>query len=156
MTSDLLPMLDQEAFSKIDCNRCGACCETFRPNNHWNSAHDGPLGVLEAYGWYETYGQSMGMISDDNFETMVFFGQLEVVEWEGQQQIHYRCGFFERDIEGNGVCTNYENRPPMCSNFPYGPETWNEERKHGEESVVGDMFGKCSWNVRWLDFEVVQ
>lgn len=113
--------------------------------------------MLEAYGWYEKYGVNMGVIyADDNFATMMFYGQLETVpkEWEGQLQM-YRCGYYEMDIEGTGFCTNYENRPNMCSGFPYGPEAWNEETRGGQESIVGG-YDKCSWNVRWLDFEVVQ
>jgi Fe-S-cluster containining protein len=96
-------------------------------------------------------------VYDEVFKTMLWYGQLQPVpaNWDGQKQ-HYRCGHYEQDIDGQGVCTIYEDRPAMCANFPYGPETWNETCKLGSSPIVDEGFDKCSWQVRWLDFEVVE
>ena len=32
---------------------------------------------------------------------------------------HYTCRHWDEETR---LCTDYENRPPMCSNFPYGRE----------------------------------
>lgn len=158
LSDNVLPLLDKEAFSKLECNRCGQCCTNFRPHNdRWESEHDGALGVLEAYGKYETQGWVLDVVYLNTFQTMLFYGQLEAVPemWEGQKQ-HYRCGYYQEDEGGKGFCLNYQNRPYMCSDFPYDFEIWSEERQRGEESIAGTCWDKCSWNVRWLDFEVVQ
>lgn len=141
----MIPVVDQEAFDKIECNRCGQCCEGFTlsaaDGRHWNLG--GPLGMIE----YREYWQARGETYDsataydpDPVKSMLWVGSLE--PWKDDEgRWRYRCPHFYRD-EGLGVCGIYEDRPRVCSAFPYSkPVTsWDE----------------CSWNVEILDFEVVQ
>lgn len=46
---------------------------------------------------------------------------------EPRQPVFYRCPHFEDDPESAeyGLCRNYDDRPPMCSGFPWygrGPD----------------------------------
>lgn len=38
------PLVSIEEFERIECNRCGQCCEGF--------AYVGPIQVAESMGWY--------------------------------------------------------------------------------------------------------
>ncbi len=137
-------VVDQPTFDKIECNRCGECCESISLNNDRDDEggfwrHHGPLGWLELYAYYEGVEQDVV----DHFapmDSMLFFGQLIPTLTEtGTYQ--YECGYFERDSEVFGVCTIHAMRPSMCSEFPYGKPT---------------MYARCSWNVELIDYDVVQ
>lgn len=60
--------------------------------------------------------------------------QLEPIE-SGDIRFQYRCPRFER-IDGDGVCTRYEERPNVCSQFPYG--------------FAHPQYDACSWNVAMI------
>ena len=66
----------------------------------------------------------------------------EVFGWRRHGLEIYRCAAFARDGDSRGCCTIYENRPPVCSEFPYGR--------------VAVQHAECSWYVRIFDFEPVQ
>jgi hypothetical protein len=113
------PQVSREEFEKITCNRCGACCEVL-----WQPS---PL--------------DMAMLIGRNLipaKVLAWWSDLEPVgttdlnsAWTNAQQ--YRCLRFVRDAEGQGVCTQYDARPPLCANFPYGRPV--------------RTFEDCSWNV---------
>lgn len=137
MSSDAAALLvvDQPTFDKIECNRCGHCCERF-----YISGGKGPLELLtdlltrvvEEKG---TYGPQDGVL---------WLGQLTPTWDDEKQMFSYSCGYFTRDEGGQGVCTIHDTRPEMCRNFPYG------------RPVVADEWPDCSWRVELVDFEVVQ
>lgn len=138
-----LRVIDQEGFDAIECNRCGACCEAFLmgtdigERGFWQ--HSGPLGWLELYAYWSAQDRP-----SDHFapmDAMLFYGQLEPTL--GADGVYrYKCGHFERDAEGLGNCTVYDQRPTMCSKYPYG------EPVH--------EFADCSWNVELIEYEPVQ
>ncbi|KKM75188.1 hypothetical protein LCGC14_1392740 [marine sediment metagenome] len=107
--------------------------------NEWGFwLHHGPLGWLELYAYYE--GKEQDLVNHFSpMDSMLFFGQLVPVLTEDGYR--YQCGYFERDADGLGVCTAYDQRPGMCSEFPYGKPA---------------QFERCSWNVELIDYEVVQ
>ena len=138
MTDIPLRLVDQPTFDAIECNRCGDCCTRFWLNQL--EPLGGPLGFLNDYAanGYPAAADGRFRPQDD----MLFFGQLVATD-EGDDGYTYACGHFERDADGLGVCTVYDQRPSMCSEFPYGrPQTG-----------YGDH---CAWNVALLDYEVVQ
>ncbi len=137
-------VVDQPTFDAIECNRCGECCESFFLTNDRDTKwgfwlHHGPLGWLELYAYYE--GRERDIV--DHFSpmgSMLFFGQLIPTLTE-TGAYRYKCGYFERDADGLGICTVHDTRPSMCSGFPY--------RKPAE-------YARCSWNVELIDYDVVQ
>lgn len=157
-----MSVVTQEAFDKIECNRCGECCEDFYLNMRHGVLHGGALGFLEGYGQYnaawqkyhENGGKEIGSWDPgwyasasmpeekvaSSFVSMLFFGQLELrIDDAGMWKA--KCGHFKRGDDGMGICTNYEDRPDMCSRFPYGKPT--------------ESYPSCTWNVEILDYDVV-
>ncbi len=137
-------VVDQPTFDAIECNRCGACCERFpvgadRTDERGFWRHHGPLGWLELYAYY--YARDREVDHFAPMDSMLFFGQLTPSIREDGTYV-YSCGHFDRDDEGLGVCTVYDERPAMCSEFPYGKPI--------------HAFTECAWNVELIDFEVVQ
>ncbi len=136
-------VVDQPTFDAIECNRCGVCCEGFPldadsdEHGFWN--YHGPLGWLELYAYYARDGGEVDHFAP--MDPMLFFGQL-IPSLGGDGVYRYKCGYFERDGDGLGVCTAYNGRPAMCSEFPYGRPM--------------PAFVECAWNVELIDFEVVQ
>ncbi|KKM90270.1 hypothetical protein LCGC14_1240300 [marine sediment metagenome] len=127
--------VDQPTFDQIECDRCGVCCEEFPfgldNDDEWGFwRHHGPLGWLELYAYGK--GEKVGHFAP--MDSMLFYGQLEPTL--GEDNVYrYRCGYFERDADGLGVCTVYDQRPGMCRKFPYGepvcayPEcVWSTEK----------------------------
>ncbi len=118
----------QEEFDKIECNRCGQCCEGF-----WLSS---PLALathLESitdpkYWDWLNHIEPTGKVSDDFSANTLF---------DGLHRTQYRCTYFKRDTNGLGMCTNYKNRPDVCKEFPYGKPT---------TGFVG-----CSWDVEIVE-----
>jgi Fe-S-cluster containining protein len=48
------------------------------------------------------------------------FGGDDPAKFPAAEDAHYfTCRHWD---EGTRLCLNYENRPPMCSNYPYGRE----------------------------------
>jgi Fe-S-cluster containining protein len=142
----MIPVVDQQAFDSIECNRCGECCEGFFLElSTGNSLKNmgGPIGMIEYREYWRAHGMpAFEMTYDtDLTKSMFWFGSLE--PWQDDEgRWRYRCPHFSRDNDGLGVCGIYEDRPRVCSDFPYGkPQTF---------------WDKCSWNVEILDYEVVQ
>ena len=137
-------VVDQPAFDRIECNRCGDCCEDLFLNSdksdEWGFwRHHGPLGWLELYAYFE--GREKDLVNHFSpMDSMLFFGQLIPTLTE-TGSYSYACGYFERDADGLGICTIHDTRPSMCSEFPYGEPT---------------RYDRCTWNVELIDFEVVQ
>lgn len=143
----MIPIVDQQAFDKIECNRCGKCCEGFFLNSadghNWNLG--GPLGMIEYREYWRSHGEpdydSATGYDADPIKSMLWVGSLE--PWQDDEgNWRYSCPHFSRDGDGLGVCGIYEDRPRVCLEFPYGkPQTFWDE---------------CSWNVEIVEFEVVQ
>lgn len=138
-----LPVVDRQAFDRIECNRCGHCCEKFflsspgEGNLYWN--YEGPLGFLEWWAYWEATDTPVEYYAPQ--DPMMFMGQLEPM-WDGRW--FYRCGHFTKDEQGLGVCTIHPQRPQtLCAEFPNG------------KPVPGDWPWDCAWKVNLIDFEVV-
>ena len=127
-------------FDEIECNRCGECCEGFSIASTGYSEqrddgaigwwlHAGPLGYIEVWAYWQARGEKFEPFGPDSD---LWYAQLEPF-WSEEHGWKYKCGHFERDADGLGVCTIYETRPPICSGYPYGrPQT---------------EFEQCAWNV---------
>lgn len=156
----MIPVVDQSGFDKIECSRCGDCCEDFY-------LHQGPLQFLEKYGaqakratpeyrdwvnakpWriWRTYDESgyhpvKGRCDSQNdldgLASMMWYGELLPTRQE-DGSFKAACPRFQRDYDGNGTCTIYASRPAMCADFPYG------------SGQVG--YERCTWNVELLEYE---
>lgn len=139
--TDALRLVDQPTFDAIECNRCGACCERFWLN--FIGDLGGPLGYVNDQAKIGFPDAADGRLRPQ--DDMLWFGQLvPTLQDDGDGPYYtYACGYFSRDADGLGVCGIYDQRPDMCSGFPYGrPQT--------------DYGDRCSWNVELLDYEVVQ
>lgn len=119
-----LPAVTREEFEKITCNRCGDCCERFYLRD-------------------DCFDEGRTWIDGDKTaqwlkEVIPIGPPIEYEDgWKGRA---YRCPRFIRDGEtGEGICTDYANRPHICANFPYGrPQDAN-------------WIPRCSWAVRIID-----
>lgn len=100
--ADALPVVTQAEFDKIECNRCGACCEAL-----WLDIN--AVEHPEQHRWADQEKMERWL------KALVPTGKPDL---NGQRQ--FSCSLFARDSEGLGVCTIYEDRPHPCSMFPYG------------------------------------
>lgn len=126
-----IPVVTQEEFDAIQCNRCGICCTQL-----WQP---GPLEIAALMG-----RMAHGEFSyPDNDKMIDWWSHLEPTgersNWETGNTHQYSCDYFQPGADGLGRCTNYENRPHVCSNFPYG-------------KPVMDI-PECSWFVRMKEEE---
>lgn len=132
-------VIDAEAFSRIECNRCGVCCRRFTLGGH-SGLHDGPLGLLEQYGKAEATGRQCGAFWPVSF--LEFSGQLESQWDEDWERWVYSCGHLSHDSDGLSQCGIYDQRPRMCESFPAGkPVT---------------RYDECAYNVELIDFVTVE
>lgn len=139
---DRLPIVTREEFDKIECNRCGACCEAF-----WQP---GPLEMAMMIGKLQIDKRIFDYYSDEDLMMMAgwsfdqYFNDLAHIKWWSDIEpvdgvyneygtLKYRCHRFQRLPDGLGFCTQHETRPNVCRNFPYG-------------KTVHD-YKDCSWNV---------
>ena len=113
----------RQEFDQIVCNRCGACCEVV-----WQPS---PMAMALLIGRNVVAGDMLSWWSD--LEPTPGSGRDSPVR-SGQLQ-KYRCLRFVRDLEGRGVCTQYDSRPVACATFPNG------------SPVHAKGFEACSWNV---------
>jgi Fe-S-cluster containining protein len=132
------PKVTQAEFEQIECNRCGACCTKL-----WLPS---PLKLVE-------YLDLRSQVTDPSPEWLLendrFVRWLSRLEPTGEvhtarealdQGTHqYRCTRFVRDENGNGFCTEYEDRPNACRGFPYG------------RPVHAKDFEECSYNVEIVE-----
>lgn len=98
-TLKLLPTLHEEAFNKIDCLQCAACCKNYSPRFKTTdikriSKH---LKLRESV-FIDTYLQ---LDSEGDYVTK-----------------HSPCPF----LGSNNFCSIYEQRPSDCKRFPYTDE----------------------------------
>jgi Fe-S-cluster containining protein len=94
-----LPALHDEAFEKIDCLQCGACCKNYSPRFKTPDVKriSRVLGLKESV-FIETY---LRVDEDGDF----------VVK-------STPCPF----LGGDNACSIYEDRPSDCARFPYTDE----------------------------------
>lgn len=131
------PVVDQEAYDALSCNRCGDCCELFYP--HLSGE---PLDLLIDWGRAERFDwpHMPGHPEWDRFRTMMWYGEHQPIRKDFGWA--YQCGKFQRDEEGQGVCLIQDDKPGMCSRFPYG------------RPVLGEQYSRCTWaRVQLLDFQ---
>lgn len=154
LPEDQLPVVTQEEFNQIECNRCGECCEGL----HFQS----PLRNIFIYGGEQSYivrflrERNKGfndydlveagwkpdevkrcIANLDWFEHLEAMGpNIETDDPTGNNQ-RYRCTYFKRqESDGLGFCTIHERRPNICRNYPYG------------NPVVTDDLPHCSYRVK--------
>lgn len=149
MTIEILPTprkVTQEEFDKLTCNRCGQCCEKLYQPSPLALAKF--LGEIEPiFHWSKEELVEVGWDSDkidDYFKMWNWISHLEPTGYEFESsmyghRVEYTCTYLIK-IDGQYTCTNYENRPNICKNFPYG------------ESVLS--IPECSWFVYIGDEDV--
>ena len=94
-----LPALHEEAFSKIDCLQCAACCKNYSPRFKTPDV--------------KRISKHMGM------KESVFIDTYLNVDEEGDFVVKKTpCPFLGQD----NFCSIYEVRPSDCSRFPYTDE----------------------------------
>lgn len=145
--NDLLPVVTQEEFNAITCNRCGDCCEAFYQPSPLDIAID--LGKfakrkqsVDYYGFDAlilVYGWSQDDIDDyiDYEKRSRWYSDLEPNDtpsyvYHNEYRQQYKCHRFKRINIDEGLCTAHEDRPNVCRNFPYG-------------KPAGKEFPRCSW-----------
>lgn len=94
-----LPALHEEAFKKIDCLQCAACCKNYSPR-------------------FKT--TDIKRISKHlKLKESVFIDTYLTLDTDGDYVVQtLRCPFLGKD----NFCTIYENRPSDCKRFPYTDE----------------------------------
>jgi len=126
-------------FEQIDCNNCGACCETL-----WLP---GPVKLAE---FLTAAGATPEASPAWRLENDRFIAWLSALEPTGKilepSQARdegfthqYCCSRFQRREDGSGFCSAYEDRPDACRGFPYG------------KPVTAEGFEACSWNVEIVE-----
>jgi len=108
---------------------CGACCDPVLSNY-------GPYDIATAPAW-QTELVWMRENTDPlprgetlvRWRELVGAGDRNVVDRDGMiiQPHFYRCHHFDDETRS---CTNYENRPPMCRDYPFYGGT------HGDNEVA--------------------
>lgn len=94
-----LPALHEEAFEKIDCLQCAACCKNYSPR-------------------FKT--TDIKRISKHlKLKESVFIDTYLTLDTDGDYVVQsLPCPFLGKD----NFCTIYENRPSDCKRFPYTDE----------------------------------
>ena len=94
-------------------NKCGGkCCQAFIL----------PLSPMELKHWdkvAEKTGKNRYQDIRKIADMVIFlghYGSRTIRKLKGKRY-HYTCKWLNKE---SGLCTNYENRPSMCSDFPYG------------------------------------
>lgn len=125
------PIVDAAGFAKIECNRCGNCCESmvldFDPADRLNWLKADPDRCIGDPHDHLTHEESVAQ-GEMILEMLESTGE---VNDRGEKK--YKCLNFSRDVEGKGLCGVYASRPGLCSRFPYGAPS---------------SFPGCSWDVR--------
>ncbi|NCI45961.1 YkgJ family cysteine cluster protein [Sediminibacterium soli] len=94
-----LPELHEQAFEKIDCLQCAACCKNYSPRFKTPDI--------------KRIARFLGMKEGDFIETYLFLDQ------EGDYVVKSKpCPFLGAD----NCCSIYEARPSDCHRFPYTDE----------------------------------
>jgi Fe-S-cluster containining protein len=140
---DSIPVVTREEFNRIECNRCGVCCERIRQPSPLVLAQEIGCYALDRARWPQEAIEAMGledaMLDRERLiDWWSEFIPVARVEEEGKLlQYEYRCARFVRLPDGRGFCTAYEERPSTCRMFPNG-------------RPMNDI-PECSWNVRIAD-----
>lgn len=94
-----LPALHEEAFEKIDCLQCAACCKNYSPR-------------------FKT--TDIKRISKHlKLKESIFIDTYLTLDSDGDYVVQsLPCPFLGKD----NFCTIYENRPSDCKRFPYTDE----------------------------------
>lgn len=104
------------------CNQCGQCCEAF-------SLPYKPLELVRGTAAKRFTARIQAWLPD--------VVPLDAVNEWGQQL--YSCLRFERDGDGRGRCTRYDDRPETCARYPFG--------FHEGDPVAPPIYPQCSWYV---------
>jgi Fe-S-cluster containining protein len=141
--ADTIPLVTREEFNRIECNRCGVCCERIHMPSPLVLAQEIGRYALERALWSPEAVAAMGLEDAmlDRERLVAWWSQFTPVarhEAPGQPlQYEYTCARFVRLPDGAGACTAYEDRPSTCRSFPNG-------------RPMNDI-PQCSWNVRIVD-----
>lgn len=95
----LLPDLSEEAYEKVDCLQCAACCKNYSPRFKTPDIKriSKVLGLKEG----------------------VFIEKYLTLDQEGDYVVNTKpCPFLGSD----NYCSIYEDRPSDCKRFPYADE----------------------------------
>lgn len=150
---DELPVVTQEEFDKIVCNKCGDCCEQFylvNPAEIYKEIEKIEVEIFNIYYYgYEVLAWTQEDVKKhkENLKRWTWYkdiratGMVDISQQqidEGYQYHTYRCTRFQRLSVDEGICTDWENRPDICSDFPYG-----------HPMTIG--FPRCSWRVKIVE-----
>lgn len=125
------------------CNSCGQCCKDF----------------TLAYSPEELKNKMIQYPHDKNFQSVASMVELiytqengYVVEGSGKEhKYHYRCNNFMQLEDGSGYCGIYDERPDMCSMFPYHSlsihSTEKEKLKYLASNPYVAPYSNCSYNI---------
>ena len=101
-----LPVLHEEAFSKIDCLQCANCCKNYSPRFKTPDI--------------KRISKLLGLRESD------FIDKYLVVDEDGDFVVNTKpCPFLGAD----NFCSIYEDRPSDCRRFPYTDEDVIIKRK---------------------------
>ena len=124
------PLVTIEEFERIECNRCGECCERF--------TYLAPIEVALVTGWYARFDPAEYDMREHEL-WLAWTSHIAPVEGaeigtnaRGERVTQYACDRFARDAAGLGLCTAYNERPEACRSFPNNRPS---------------NFEGCSWNV---------
>ncbi len=122
-----LRVVDREAYGRVECDGCGACCASFSLGGDLLT-----IMRLTANGEVNTYDA-------------MWFGQLTPTWREDLGKYLYSCSYLEEaDDLQSGRCMVYGTRPDICRNFP-----------DGRDGKAMRFNARCPWGrVEVFDFDV--
>ena len=142
-SDDTIPVVTREEFNRIECNRCGVCCERIHQPSPLVLAQEIGRYAIEKAQWPQQTIEALGLEEAmlDRERLVAWWSEfipVERLEEPGKPlQYVYRCSRFYRGLEGEGACTAYDERPSTCRAFPNGRPM--------------NAIPECSWNVRIVE-----
>ena len=108
-----------EKKNEFSCNKCGACCKlaisAYNPMQLKQRALRGDKFAREFSAIYVPYE------SEDMAEAICpeYYNKLKDYMDENERLYFYYCS----KLGSDNLCSDYENRPDICKDFPYSPLT---------------------------------
>lgn len=148
------PEIFPEQFARIECNRCGNCCEQFSlPFSPLEFITSGGLNSWTKNAELRRAQKEDSGRRDHETSALSWLAELEPLpdelqRFEAQGHTLYSCPRFARDADGRGVCTIHARRPQVCVGFPNG-EGYRASTLREFPVSPENHFHQCSFNVRF-------